>query len=118
VHGARIGADALIGMNAVIMDNAVIGAGAIVGALCFVPAGMEIPAGKLAVGSPARIVKDVSEEMRNWKREGTALYQRLPADMRASWMPVEPLREVPPDRPTQSAVLKSWNDTRDADQSS
>lgn len=113
VHGARIGADALIGMNAVIMDNAVVGAGAIVGALCFVPAGMDIPPGKLAVGSPARIVKDVSDEMRMWKREGTALYQRLPSDMRASWMPVEPLRHVPPDRPTQSAALKSWNDARD-----
>ncbi len=113
VHGARIGADALIGMNAVIMDNAVVGAGAIVGALCFVPAGMQIPPGTLAVGSPARIVKAVSDEMRMWKREGTALYQRLPADMRATWMPVEPLREVPSDRPTQSQVLKSWNDTRD-----
>jgi carbonic anhydrase/acetyltransferase-like protein (isoleucine patch superfamily) len=117
VHGARIGADALIGMNAVIMDNAVVGAGAIVGALCFVPAGMDIPAGKLAVGSPARIVKDVSDDMRVWKKEGTALYQRLPADMRASWQPVEPLRAVPPDRPTQSAVLKSWNETRSSEQS-
>ncbi len=112
VHGARICADALIGMNAVIMDNAVVGAGAIVGALCFVPAGMDIPPGKLAVGSPARIVKDVSDEMRGWKREGTALYQRLPADMRATWQAVEPLREIPANRPTQSALLKAWNETK------
>ena len=112
VHGARIGADALIGMNAVIMDNAVVGAGCVVGALCFVPSGMQIPPGKVAVGSPAKIVKDVTDEMREWKREGTALYQRLPDDMRASWHPVEPLRELPPDRPLQSALLKSWNETR------
>jgi phenylacetic acid degradation protein len=112
VHGARIGADALIGMNAVIMDNAVVGAGSIVGALCFVPADLRIPPRSVVVGNPAKIVKAVSDEMLAWKREGTALYQQLPAAMRASWRAVEPLREVPADRPTQSAVLKTWNETR------
>ncbi len=112
VHGARIGANTLIGMNAVIMDNAVIGAGCIVGALCFVPADFEVPDRKVVVGNPARIVKDVSDEMLAWKTEGTALYQQLPAAMRQGWQPVEPLREVPADRPTQSAMLKTWNQTR------
>jgi carbonic anhydrase/acetyltransferase-like protein (isoleucine patch superfamily) len=112
VHGARIGANALVGMNAVIMDNAVIGAGCIVGALCFVPADMQVPDRKVVVGNPARVVKDVSDEMLAWKTEGTALYQQLPAAMRQGWQPVEPLREVPADRPTQSAMLKTWNQTR------
>ena len=85
VHGARIGANALIGMNAVVMDNATVGAGCIVGALCFVPTGMQIPARKVVVGNPAKIVKDVSDEMLAWKTEGTALYQQLPAAMRDSW---------------------------------
>jgi phenylacetic acid degradation protein len=111
VHGARICANSLIGMNAVIMDNAVVGAGCVVGALCFVPAGMLIPERKVVVGNPAKIVKDVSDEMLAWKSEGTALYQQLPAAMKATWKSVEPLREVPANRPVQSAMLKTWQET-------
>ena len=113
VHGAHIGADALIGMNAVIMDNAVIGSGCVIGALSFVPTGMVIPPRKVVVGNPARVVKDVTDEMLEWKMSGTRLYQELPAAMRASWKPVEPLRELPADRPMQSSVLKNWQETRD-----
>lgn len=113
VHGARIGANALIGMNAVVMDNAVVGAGSIVGALCFVPTEMQIPPRSVVVGNPAKIVKDVSDEMLAWKSEGTALYQRLPAEMRGSWREVEPLRSLPPNRPTQSNLLKTWKETRE-----
>ena len=109
VHGAHVGANALIGMNAVVMDNADIGSGCIVGALCFVPADMRIPDRSLVVGNPAKIVKDVSDEMLAWKSECTALYQRLPAAMHAGWKEVEPLRELPADRPTQSSILKSWD---------
>ena len=69
-------------MNAVVMDNAIVGAGCIVGALCFVPAEMQIPPRKVVVGNPAKIVKDVSDEMLAWKTEGTALYQALPAAAR------------------------------------
>ncbi|HEY0931692.1 MAG TPA: transferase hexapeptide repeat family protein [Gemmatimonas sp.] len=112
IHGARVGANALVGMNAVVMDNAVVGAGCIVGALCFVPTGMEIPPRKVVVGNPAKIVKDVSDDMLAWKTQGTALYQQLPAAMRASWREVEPLRSVPADRPTQMAMLKNWQDTQ------
>ena len=117
VHGARIGANALIGMNAVIMDNATVGAGSIVGALCFVPAEMQIPERKVVVGNPAKIIKDVSDEMLAWKTSGTALYQALPAAMRATWREVEPLREVPADRPSQSAMLANWRDTQKAGRS-
>ncbi len=114
VHGARIGANALIGMNAVVMDNALVGAGSIVGALCFVPTEMQIPPRSVVVGNPAKVVKDVSDEMLSWKSDGTALYQQLPEQMRASWREVEPLRAVPADRPTQSNALKTWKQTRGA----
>ena len=112
VHGARIGANALIGMNAVIMDNAVIGEGCVVGALCFVPTGMDVPPRKVVVGNPAKIVKDVSDEMLAWKSDGTRLYQQLPDAMRRTWHAVEPLRAVPADRPMQSRMLKNWQDTK------
>ncbi|MEO6446904.1 MAG: transferase hexapeptide repeat family protein [Gemmatimonadaceae bacterium] len=113
VHGARIGRNSLIGMNAVVMDNAVVGAGCIVGALCFVPAEMQVPDRKVVVGNPAKIVKDVSDEMLAWKSEGTALYQQLPEQLHASLRPVEPLRQRPADRVIDTtSSLKPWPWTR------
>ena len=111
VHGARIGANALIGMNAVIMDNATVGSGSIVGALCFVPAEMQIPPRSVVVGNPAKVVKQVSDEMLAWKSEGTALYQALPGKLRESLRPCEPLREVPAERATQSMSYRTWKET-------
>jgi len=112
VHGARIGRNALIGMNAVVMDNAFVGAECIVGALCFVPADMQIPARKVVVGNPAKIVKDVSDAMIAWKTEGTKLYQSLPAKLRASLKPCEPLREMPKDLVRQQSSYKTWHETK------
>jgi phenylacetic acid degradation protein len=111
VHGARIGRNSLVGMNAVIMDNAVIGAECIIGALCFVPAEMQIPPRKVVVGNPAKIVKDVSDEMIAWKTEGTRLYQSLPQKMRETLRETEPLREKEPGRPQQSATYTTWRET-------
>ena len=112
VHGARIGENALIGMNAVVMDNAVVGAGSIVGALCFVPSEMDIPPHSVVVGNPAKIVKQVSDEMLAWKTEGTGLYQALPAHLRDSLRPTEPLREMPAECRRQESSYRTWKETR------
>lgn len=116
VHGGRIGRNALVGVGAVILDGAVIGAECIVGALCFVPSEMQVPPRKVVVGNPARVVKDVSDEMLAWKTEGTRLYQGLPARLRASLRACEPLRELPPDHAervaAQAADYRTWHDTR------
>jgi carbonic anhydrase/acetyltransferase-like protein (isoleucine patch superfamily) len=111
IHGARIGRNALVGMNAVVMDNASIGAGCIVGALCFVPAEMQVPDRKVVVGNPAKVVKDVSDEMLAWKTEGTRLYQALPGELREGFREIEPLREVQPDRPNQPHSYRTWRET-------
>ena len=112
VHGGRVGRNSLVGMNAVIMDNAHVGPECIIGALTFVPAEMQIPARKVVVGNPARIVKDVSDEMLAWKTDGTRVYQGLPARLSATLRPCEPLRDVPADRATQTAGYRTWHDTR------
>jgi phenylacetic acid degradation protein len=115
VHGARIGRNSLIGMNAVIMDSAVVGAECIVGALTFVPADMRIPDRKVVVGNPAKIVKDASDEMIEWKTRGTQLYQALPRQLYETLKPCEPLRSLPPDYPShseRSATYQTWNETR------
>ena len=108
IHGATIGRNALVGMNSVIMDDAEIGDECIVGALCFVPAEMRIEARKLVVGNPAKVIKDVSEEMIAWKSKGTALYQRLPADCQAGLRPCEPLRRSPAFRRSQAEEYQTW----------
>jgi phenylacetic acid degradation protein len=113
LHGGHLGANVLVGMNAVIMDNAEVGAECIVGALCFVPAEMNIPARKVVVGSPARVVRDVTDDMLAWKTAGTRVYQELPARMRAGWKACEPLRAVPADRREQQKSYQTWKDTRD-----
>lgn len=108
IHGGVIGKNVLVGMNAVVMDNVVIGDNCIIGALCFVPDGMQIPERKIVVGNPAKIIKDVSDEMIAWKTKGTQLYQQLPADLYATLKPCEPLREIPDDRPKQQDIYKTW----------
>ena len=107
IHGANIGANSLIGMNAVIMDDVTVGDECIVGALSFVKAGSQIPNRKMVVGNPAVIIKEVSDEMIDWKTKGTALYQQLPKESYDTLKAVEPLREIPKDRPTQEAFYKT-----------
>mgnify|MGYP001469364208 CR=1 FL=1 len=108
IHGASIGKNVLVGMNAVVMDHVVVGANSIIGALTFVPEGMQIPERKVVVGNPAKIVKDVSDEMILWKTKGTELYQKLPAELYASLKECEPLREIQKNRPVQQDIYKSW----------
>ena len=114
LHGARIGRNALIGMNAVIMDGAEVGEECVVGALTLVPSEMRIPPRKVVVGNPARILKDVTDEMVAWKTDGTRLYQSLPRRLHETLKPCEPLREVPPSRASQRASYRTWHETRDS----
>jgi phenylacetic acid degradation protein/carnitine operon protein CaiE len=109
IHGATIGRNCLVGMNAVIMDNVELGDESIVGALTFIKEGEKIPARSLVVGNPARIIKQVSDEMMDWKTMGTKLYQQLPADMYHEAMPCEPLAELPAIRPSQEKLYENWN---------
>jgi carbonic anhydrase/acetyltransferase-like protein (isoleucine patch superfamily) len=112
IHGAEIGKNSLIGMNSVIMDNAVVGDECIVGSLAFVPAEMIIENRKVVVGNPAKVIKDVSDEMLKWKTMGTELYQQLPADCYATLKPCEPLRRVPAFRPKQQDIYKTWGENK------
>ncbi|MBZ9627388.1 transferase hexapeptide repeat family protein [Psychroflexus sp. CAK1W] len=110
IHGANLGKNCLIGMNSVIMDDAEIGDECIVGAMTFVKAEAIIPRRSLVVGNPAKIIKEVSDEMIAWKTAGTRLYQQLPADCHDSLEAVEPLRERPEHRPEQEDFYKTLNE--------
>jgi carbonic anhydrase/acetyltransferase-like protein (isoleucine patch superfamily) len=108
IHGAVIGKNSLVGMNAVIMDDVEIEEECIIGALCFVPSLMKIPRRSVAVGNPAKIVKEVSDEMLQWKTKGTELYQKLPEECYRTLKICDPLREVPGNRPEQRDIYKIW----------
>jgi phenylacetic acid degradation protein len=109
VHGGTIGENCLVGMNAVIMDDCVIGDECIIGALSFVSANSVIPKRSLLVGNPAKIIKEVSDDMISWKTKGTALYQALPGECQAHLRACEPLTEIEPDRPQQEKMYETWN---------
>ncbi len=81
IHGASVGKNCLVGMNSVLMDHVELGDESIVGALTFIKEGEKIPPRSVVAGNPGKIVKEVSDEMIAWKKEGTELYQSLPAKM-------------------------------------
>lgn len=108
IHGGIIGENCLVGMNSVVMDDVVIEKECIIGALSFIKAKSIIETRSLMAGNPAKLIREVSDEMIAWKTKGTALYQQLPSDCYASLKECEPLTEVEKDRPTQSQLFKAW----------
>lgn len=109
IHGAHIGKNVLIGMNSVIMDDVVIGSESIIGALTFIKANEKIPSRSLVAGNPAKIIKEVTDEMLAWKTKGTKLYQLLPGECLQTLKEVLPLNEIPNNRPTQEKLFETWN---------
>jgi carbonic anhydrase/acetyltransferase-like protein (isoleucine patch superfamily) len=108
IHGSTIGENTLVGMNAVVMDNVTVGKECIIGALAFLKEGMTVPGRTVVVGNPAKIVKDVTDEMAAWKTEGTGWYQRLPKQLHDTLKECEPLREIPEDRKDQDSTYETW----------
>jgi carbonic anhydrase/acetyltransferase-like protein (isoleucine patch superfamily) len=61
LHGCNIGDGSLIGINSVILNHAVIGKHSLIGAGSLIPEGKTIPDGVLALGAPAKVVRDLSQ---------------------------------------------------------
>lgn len=101
IHGATVGFNCLVGMNSVVMDEVEIGDECIIGALSYLKAGSIFEKRSLIAGNPAKVIKEVSQEMINWKTEGTKCYQQLPAQCFETLKACEPLRAVPSHRPKQ-----------------
>lgn len=108
IHGATIGENCLIGMNSVVMDEVIMEEECIVGALSFLPAKMEVSRRSLLVGNPAKVIKEVSDEMIDWKTKGTKLYQTLPKECFESLRECEPLTEEESNRPSQEKMFTTW----------
>ncbi len=98
IHGCQVGVNALVGMNAVLMDGAVVGESCIVAACAFVKAGMQIPDRHLVAGTPAKIMRELSEKEIRWKSQGTAEYQELARRSMHSMVECTPLTEAEENR--------------------
>jgi carbonic anhydrase/acetyltransferase-like protein (isoleucine patch superfamily) len=61
LHGCTVGDNCIIGMGATILDNAVIGTDSIVGAHTLIPKGKVFPPRSLIVGSPGRVIREITD---------------------------------------------------------
>ena len=75
LHGCTIGDNSLIGIGAVILNNAKIGNNCIIGAKALITENKEIPDNSLVVGSPGKIIREVTPEEINLITENAKHYQ-------------------------------------------
>lgn len=74
LHGCTVGDYSLIGINAVVLNGAKIGRNCIIGANALIPEGKEIPDGSLVMGSPGKVVRQLSEQQQQAVAAGGAHY--------------------------------------------
>jgi carbonic anhydrase/acetyltransferase-like protein (isoleucine patch superfamily) len=99
LHGCFIGENALVGMNAVIMDEATIGAESIVAASAFLKAKFNCEKRSMVVGSPAKVIRKVTDNEVTWKKLGTQEYVTLATRCIDSLREVESLNKIQTKRP-------------------
>lgn len=102
LHGCTVKRGALVGINAVLMDDVIVGEEALVGAASFVRAGFIVPRRTLVTGTPARAVRELTEEEVAWKAQGTREYHELTVRCLASLKECQPLTGVPAGRESES----------------
>ena len=76
IHGCEIGDECMIGMGSIILNGAKIGDHCIIGAGSLVTQNTEIPPNSVAVGSPARVIREVNEDQIKFIRENAVAYHR------------------------------------------
>lgn len=74
LHGCAIGDDTLIGIGSIVLNGATIGRDCLIGANTFIPEGKSIPDGSVVFGSPGRVVKEVTPELRQRIRQSAEAY--------------------------------------------
>ena len=74
LHGCTVGDNSLIGINAVILNGAKIGKNCIIGANSLIGEGKEIPDGSLVMGSPGKVVRELTEAQKKMLEASAAHY--------------------------------------------
>lgn len=75
LHGCHVEDECLVGMNATVLDDVKVGKGSLIGANSLVT--KDIPPNSLVMGSPGKVVKETSQDQREFIRENAELYYRL-----------------------------------------
>lgn len=87
LHGCTIGDNSLIGINSVILNGAKIGKNCLIGANSLIPEGKEIPDGSLVMGSPGKVIRELSVEQQEKLKMSADLYvqnfKRFKAELQA-----------------------------------
>ncbi len=76
VHGCEIGDLCMIGMGSIILNGARIGNNCIIGAGSVVTQNTEIPPNSVALGTPARVVKEITDDQREFIKENAIQYHK------------------------------------------
>jgi len=82
LHACHVEDKCLIGMGATILDGAIIGHGSIVGANALVTKGSKIPAHSLVLGSPAKVVKQLGDDVEEANYQHALKYVRVAQEYR------------------------------------
>ena len=84
IHACKIGNNCLIGMGAIVLDGAEIGDETIIGAGSIVSSGKQIPSGVLALGTPAKVIRELTEEEKHSLKVSAEKYVRYANDHKES----------------------------------
>ncbi len=82
LHGCTIGNGALIGIGAIILDGAIVEDGAMVAAGALVTPGKRVAAGELWGGGPARMLRPLTEQDRDYMTWDVGHYRRVAREYR------------------------------------
>lgn len=74
LHGCTVGDHSLIGINAVVLNGARIGKHCIIGANALIAEGKEIPDGSLVMGSPGKVVRELTDAQKSMLEASAAHY--------------------------------------------
>jgi carbonic anhydrase/acetyltransferase-like protein (isoleucine patch superfamily) len=88
LHGCTVGDNSLIGIGSCLLNNAVVGKNSIVGAHSLITENKDFPDGVLIVGSPAKVVRDLSEDEWSYLAAAAAIYVEKSARYRTQLNPV------------------------------
>lgn len=88
IHGATIGDDCLIAMGAILLNRTSVGSGSIVGAGAVCPEGFVVPPNSLAIGVPAKIIRETTAEERGRIQSTVESYLELQKAHRAGQYPL------------------------------
>jgi carbonic anhydrase/acetyltransferase-like protein (isoleucine patch superfamily) len=86
LHGCTVADRVLVGMGAILLDEAQVGSDTIIGAGSLVTAKTKIPSGVLALGRPAKIVRDLNDKDLASIRDGARIYVGEVRDYRAEYV--------------------------------